>query len=131
MSKVDNLSPTQYLLMEVLAARFRTGEPFWTFPTRLRWHALALADLGLVDVLSSPAPRTFRAELTDMGLSAAVDLTYSVPMPTLAQAIDTLPATNDEFLAWMREHGLGHGAGIGAVINAVKADLRKLAAGAR
>lgn len=27
------MTPTEYLVMEVLAARYRTGERFWTFPT--------------------------------------------------------------------------------------------------
>jgi hypothetical protein len=33
---VDNLPASQYLVLEVLAARYRLGEPFWTFPSRFR-----------------------------------------------------------------------------------------------
>ena len=33
---IDGLPPTQYLVMGVLAARARLGEPYWTFPSRLR-----------------------------------------------------------------------------------------------
>ncbi len=61
---------------------------------------------------------------------ACADWGYRPPAVTLAQALDTLPSTYDEYLAWMREHGFGHGAGIGAVISAVRADLRKLTGGA-
>jgi hypothetical protein len=129
MTDVDNLPPTQYLIMEVLAARLRTGEPYWTFPAKIRVQISALTKLGLAGWKWGTTRETVRAWLTDKGLSAAVDMTYQVPTLTLAQALDTLPSSNDEFLTWMRAHGLGHGAGIGAVINAVKADLRKLAGG--
>lgn len=115
---VDKLPPTQYLILEVLAARHRTGEPFWTFP-----------NLGLITTMSSPAPRTYRAKLTDQGIATALSATYDVPVPTLAQAIETLPATDDEYLAWMRRRGIGHGAGIGTVISHIRHDLRKLLAG--
>ena len=32
----DSLPPTQYLVLEVLAARARLGEACWTFPSRLK-----------------------------------------------------------------------------------------------
>lgn len=32
---VDKLPPTQYLIGEVLTARYRLGEPFWHFPLGL------------------------------------------------------------------------------------------------
>ena len=30
----DSLPPTQYLVLDVLAARYRLGENAWTFPAR-------------------------------------------------------------------------------------------------
>jgi hypothetical protein len=129
MSKVDNLSPTQYLIMEVLAARFRTGEPFWTFPSRLAPQVKALAAAGLVELMHGIAENTVRARLTREGQDETLDASYSVPTPTLVQALDTLPSTNEQYLAWMREHGLGQGAGIGTVVSLVRADLRKLMGG--
>jgi hypothetical protein len=45
---VDALPPTQYLVMEVLAARYRTGESCWTFPSRPTPAMRALEDIGAV-----------------------------------------------------------------------------------
>jgi hypothetical protein len=122
------LPATQELILEVLAARYRTGELFWTFPTTVKWALLGLADAGLVEVMSSPEPRTLRAKLTRDGQDRTLSLTYQVPVPTLAAALDTLPAGDEQYLAWMRRHGLGHGAGVATVISAVRADLRRLLA---
>lgn len=127
---VDNLPPTQYLILDVLAARHRAGEPYWSFPTMLRPALSALVNAGLVDVISSPAPSTLRARLTPNGEDAVLSLTYQLPTPTIAAALDTLPTEDDDYLAWMRAHGLGHGAGIATVISAVRADLKKLLKGA-
>lgn len=123
----DRLPPTQYLILEVLAARYRHGEKTWSFPTSLDRPLLALQSAGLIDVFGSPHPKTARARLTDEGIASSMDMTYSTPVLTLAQAIETLPSTNDEYWAWMREHGLGHGAGIGTVISAIRHDLKRIA----
>ena len=129
MNTTTNLTPTQELILDVLAARFRTGEPYWTLPSRLTPQVKALEAAGLVESMHGIVENTVRARLTDKGQDETISATYQVPTLTLAQALDTLPSSNDEFPAWMRSHGLGHGAGIGAVINAVKADLRKLTGG--
>lgn len=52
---MTDLPPTQYLVMEVLAARHRTGEPYWTFPSSLRQTLDALVRADLVDAFNSPA----------------------------------------------------------------------------
>lgn len=44
----NDLPPTEYLMMEVLAARLRLGEPFWTFPRRLSGVARSLEAKGYV-----------------------------------------------------------------------------------
>ena len=75
----DELPPVCYLIMEVLAARYRTGEHTWTFPSKLRWHLLVLADAGLIGYKSGVAPRTYLAWLTDKGRQAALSPTYTVP----------------------------------------------------
>ena len=123
----DELPPTQYLVLEVLAARYRLGEKTWSFPTSLERALMALQSAGLVDTFGSTRPKTLRARLTDKGIAASMDMTYSTPVPTLAQAIDTLPSTNDEYLTWMREHGLGPGAGVGRVISEIRNDLKRIA----
>lgn len=126
---VDTLPPTQYLVLDVLAARFRAGESMWTFPSRLGAALYALGQAGLVNSQRGSRPRTYQAWLTDAGRDAVLDLSYQLPVPTLATAIDTLPTKDEHYLAWMRRHGLGHGAGIATVISAVRADLRKLLPG--
>jgi hypothetical protein len=46
-----NYPPTQHLVMEVLAARYRLGEPFWPFPQNCSKAVDALAEKGLVRIL--------------------------------------------------------------------------------
>jgi hypothetical protein len=122
----DALPPTQYLVLEVLAARHRSGEHMWTFPSRLGPALRALEHAGLVSVMHGIAPRTLRARLTEAGEDASMSAVYNKPVPTLDEGLATLPTENEQYLAWMRDHGLGHGAGIATVISAVRADLRKL-----
>lgn len=129
MNDESPLPPTQDLILDVLAARLRCGERYWTFSSRLKAHLRALADAGLISWEPTSAHGLVRASLTDAGLAATLSPTYNTPVPTLAEGVDSLPVTDDEYWAWMREHGLGHGAGVGTVIGAVRADLRKLAGG--
>jgi hypothetical protein len=75
----DELPPVRYLIMEVLAARYRTGETTWTFPSRLRRSLEALAGLGLIGCKSGVAPRTYIAWLTDAGKASALSDTYVPP----------------------------------------------------
>lgn len=127
---VDNLPPTQYLILDVLAARYRCGEPYWTFPRRLKPHLDKLVATGLVEVIGS-TPDGWRVQLTGEGQNETLSLTYQLPVPTLATAISTLPSKDEHYLSWMRKHGLGHGAGIATVISAVRADLQRLMGGDR
>jgi hypothetical protein len=76
---VDSLPPIQYLILEVLAARYRLGEHSWTFPTRLRGHADKLADAGLVGWKHGNLPRTILVWLTDTGRKASMSDTYTPP----------------------------------------------------
>ncbi len=120
-------TPTEHLILDVLAARYRCGEKAWTFPTMLNPALLRLEAAGLIHVFGSPAPKAVRARLTEQGLAEALDLSYTPPLPTLAQAVAMLPHKNADIIAWLRERGLGIGAGAGAVILAVRAELSKLA----
>lgn len=76
---VDALPPTQYLIVEVLAARWRTGEQVWTFPARLRSALTPLADAGLVGWKAGIEQGTVLAWLTDAGRAAALDGRYELP----------------------------------------------------
>lgn len=71
---VDSLPPTQYLILDVLAARWRTGEHVWTFPTRpnIVGAAHRLGQLGLVGVKSGVEPKTIQVWLTDAGRAAVL-----------------------------------------------------------
>lgn len=75
----NNLPPTQYLILEVLAARARLGERMWTFPDRLRPALNALQQRGLIWWRSAPTPHDVQAYLTDTGRREAMSSTYEVP----------------------------------------------------
>lgn len=75
----EELPPTQYLILEVLAARYRTGEVAWTFPARFRSHVEQLADIGLIGWKSGVVPRTVLAWLTEVGRKSATSDTYVAP----------------------------------------------------
>jgi hypothetical protein len=67
---VGGLPPTQYLILEVLAARYRLGERLWTFPSRVQRQIGVLDRLGLVWQASGVVPYRVRAGLTDAGVKA-------------------------------------------------------------
>lgn len=71
---VDTLPPLQYVVLDVLAARWRTGETLWTFPARSNIVDAAhrLGRLGLVGVKGGVEPRTIRVWLTDAGKAAVL-----------------------------------------------------------
>lgn len=69
---VDALPPLQYLILDVLAARYRTGEHLWTFPTSARPAIRALVELGLVEEMHGITPKTIRASLTAAGKVAVL-----------------------------------------------------------
>lgn len=78
---VDSLPLAQYLVLDDLAARYRTGETLWHLPKRARRHLEALAQTGLVGWRSGPDPETVQAWLTDAGRAAVLSPTYRVPVP--------------------------------------------------
>jgi hypothetical protein len=87
--RLAHLPPTQYLIMEILASRYRLGEPFWTFPTFLRAPLAALQEAGLLWFESGVAPKSLRATLTDQGKAAVLEPGYEPPSsPTAHLVID-------------------------------------------
>lgn len=77
MSETPTLPPTQYLMMEVLAARLRLGEPHWGFPQAMRSAVSGLVDLGYVDVVKDSDPAgAIRVALTDEGRSVWLSDSY-------------------------------------------------------
>ena len=80
-----DLPPTQYLIMDVLAARTRLGEAMWTFPTSVRPALNALRDRGFLWWKSGVGPYTCEAFLTDAGRAEALSGNY-VPPQRAAEA---------------------------------------------
>jgi hypothetical protein len=75
----DDLPPAQYLVMEVLAARARTGDDLWPFPSNLSTALRSLEDAGLVTVMHGSVPRSLRARLTEAGRIHSLEPGYVPP----------------------------------------------------
>jgi hypothetical protein len=60
-------TPTQDLIIDVLLARHRLGEGFWTFDSRNRQSLKALCDMNLVFLMDGNVENTVRAGLTEEG----------------------------------------------------------------
>lgn len=85
MSKKDfdserDLTPTQNLIMNNLAARHRLGHTMWPFSTKLRKHLSALEDHGLIGTKSGIMPRTIEIWLTSFGKERYLSPTYVAPI---------------------------------------------------
>jgi hypothetical protein len=84
---LDDLTPTEHLVLNVLAARYRLGEGGWSFP---RGQGMArilngLANRGLVGWKSGPAGDYF-TWLTDEGKAECLVDGYMSPLERLRQA---------------------------------------------
>lgn len=73
-------TPTESLVMEVLAARHRLGEHLWTFDARQKRAIESLADKGLVNVMHGTVERSVRASLTDKGIGEYLSERYVPPV---------------------------------------------------
>lgn len=91
MTDADQLPPTQYLIMEVLAARHRLGTPTWPFPRTLKHALTALEAAGLINHMSGPSG-SINATLTDVGRSVILDYSYHPPndIDRYRQALDDI-----------------------------------------
>lgn len=79
-------TPTQDLILDVLMARHRLGEGFWTFDSRLKPSLTALMDLGYVFVMDGNVENTVRAGLTNEGRIEFVG-TYQSPLERKVEAL--------------------------------------------
>lgn len=73
---LPKMTPTQDLIVEVLAARERSGDFLFTFDARTRSAAEDLAAKGVLIVLDGVVERTYRAGLTWEGRFAALHPGY-------------------------------------------------------
>lgn len=76
MSKV---TPKQDLLLEVLAARYRLGESYWTFDNKHKAALQKLEAKGLVSVIHGVVENTVRAALTEKGKKRELNAEYVSP----------------------------------------------------
>jgi DNA-binding MarR family transcriptional regulator len=89
------LTPTEDLCLELLAARYRTGEDLWTFDSRHKRALESLQDKGLVNVVHGIVPKTVRASLTEDGKKEGLSDSYVPPIKRRPQPDDLRP-----YLVW-------------------------------
>lgn len=77
----DRIPPTAGLVAEVLAARYRLGEPWWTFDRGTKRALTWLQDAGWVNYQPGILPGTWRASLTTTGLDMFLSSGYAPPSP--------------------------------------------------
>jgi hypothetical protein len=69
MDVLDGLTPTEYLVLDVMVARWRLGDDSWTFPTRVGPALARLATRGYVNYKSGVVQNTLHVWFTDKGAS--------------------------------------------------------------
>ncbi|GGN39650.1 hypothetical protein FHR83_006674 [Actinoplanes campanulatus] len=79
MPDLDRLPPTQQLILDTLAARYRLGEQVWTFSTVHGKALRALEQAGLVTLLNGIVEHSTRARLTEAGKAAVLSGDYQPP----------------------------------------------------
>lgn len=77
--EIMKLPLAQYLILELLTARYRLGEGLWTLPARTRPQCRALEELGLVGWKEGIIEKTLLAWLTTEGKNAMIDPKYQPP----------------------------------------------------
>ena len=87
-----DLPPTEYLILEVLAARVRLAERMWTFPARVKPALNSLQARGLIWWRSAPTPRDYQAYLTEAGEREALAEEYVPPRDRMSVEIERLHA---------------------------------------
>lgn len=94
----SDLPPTQFLVMEVLAARARTGETLWTFPASLADALRRLEERGLISLMHGIAPASMRARLTEAGRKHSLKPDYVPPVVEIYDtAFDQIDRHLDEY----------------------------------
>lgn len=79
------LTPSEDLMMEVLAARYRLGEQIWTFLNYTKPTARKLEARGLVSIYSGQVEYTYRVGLSAEGIKA-----WHLDRPYVSPAAKTL-----------------------------------------
>lgn len=76
MAEEPRFTPTQDLLIEVLAARYRLGHDLWPVDSRHRKALVGLTDEGYASFRGGIVQNTYLAWLTSKGLEYALDDNY-------------------------------------------------------
>ncbi|GEL46588.1 hypothetical protein CHO01_17040 [Cellulomonas hominis] len=100
--RVKALTPTQELVMEVLAARHRLGEQRWTFEPEVRPALRALEDGGLVQILDGHSTGRVGARLSAAGLVHYVRAGYTTPADRLREALADKQAEIEQVWTFVR-----------------------------
>jgi DNA-binding MarR family transcriptional regulator len=79
---IGNLTPTEELILDTLAARLRTGEHLWTFTSTLAARMRRLEAAGLVTSMGGVTENTIRASLTAAGRDAWLSSSWVPPLDT-------------------------------------------------
>jgi hypothetical protein len=74
------LTPTAELILDVLAARYRTGEKVWPFSTRYQAAIRLLEERGLIWQMDGDQPYTTRVGFTAAGTAMLLTSTYRSPL---------------------------------------------------
>ena len=77
--EIELLTPSEDLVLEVLAARYRLGEVVWTFELRHRSAINRLINRSLVETHDSLIPKTIRVSLTATGKLGIFHKDYTAP----------------------------------------------------
>lgn len=75
---LDGTTPTEALILEVLAARYRLGERVWPFERRYRRQLDRLQAAGFI-TYQSGVHSEYDARLTPQGIDALLSPTYRPP----------------------------------------------------
>lgn len=82
MTDAKRITPMMELMLEVLVARYRLGEPWWHFTSSSanNWAVNRLEEFGLVYRQPGQVANTFRAELTTQGIKEHASAPYTPPI---------------------------------------------------
>lgn len=90
------MTPTEDLVLEVLAARYRLGHQLWTFKSRHSRVINSLVEQGLVFSMHGVVEKTVRAGLTEKGMDAVLSPRYQSQTIRVGSVLDMLDLDETE-----------------------------------
>ena len=80
--ELPGVTAAQEIILEVLVARHRLGEPFWPVSTQLSRTYKTLRDKGYVEIIDGNVEGTDRLMLTRAARKKLMSETYTAPLAT-------------------------------------------------